>query len=190
MSSLESKRTSQKVNLTEDDIIFIMANTDFTRAKIIEWHAQFIKQCPLGKINRKEFVQFYKQLTPGNDNNIDEDRFCEYVFKAFDSDNNGYVDFAEFLQSFWIRAKGNLREKLSWLFSVYDSDSNNFITYWELGHMLRLLFNMKNIKGDPYEKAKEIFSKIDRSNDYRLTKQEFIAGCTKDEQIRQLFAPF
>ena len=56
--------------------------------------------------------------------------------------------------------------------------------------MLRLLFNMKNIKGDPYEKAKEIFSKIDRSNDYRLTKQEFIAGCTKDEQIRQLFAPF
>lgn len=174
--------------LKEDDINFIIANTDLERAKVLEWYNEFLETCPSGKINKSQFIQFYKKLIPNDA--YEEDRFCEYVFDVYDTDKNGYVDFAEFLIAFMIRSKGSLRDKLEWLFDVYDTDNNNYITYWELGHVLRLVFAVKNIKQDAYEKAKEIMRKIDRSHDERLSKAEFIAGGTQDEQLRKLLAPF
>jgi Ca2+-binding EF-hand superfamily protein len=177
-----------KRELDENDIEFIMANTDFEREKILAWYEDFREKCPDYQLTKRDFIDFYKNLIPGN--NPDEERFCEAVFQACDADKNGYIDFAEFMMTFWINARGNLREKLSWLFDVYDTDRTNYITQGELGRMLRLVFNMKCIKEDPYKKAEIIFSKVDRSQDGRLTKQEFIAGCTSDESLRKLLAPF
>ncbi|CAF0786426.1 unnamed protein product [Brachionus calyciflorus] len=158
------KRNITKTNLSDEDIDFIEANTDFKRDQILA--------C----------------LIPGD--NPAEDQFCEYVFQAFDSDNNGYVDFGEFLIAFWIRAKGSLKEKLNWLFDIYDTDKSNYISQWELSRMLRLVFSMKNIKEDPYAYSRKIFNDMDRGKDGRLTRQEFITGCTKSEEYRNLFSPF
>lgn len=176
-------------NLTEQDIQFIMSNTDFTREKIVTWHEDFLKQCPDGKLRKPEFVKFYKNLIPG-DQSPDEDSYCEMVFQAFDADNNNYIDYPEFLISFWIRAKGSLRDKIDWLFNIYDTDRSNYLSQIELYRMFRLLFSVKNIKDDPYEKTKSLFDAVDRSKDNRITRQEFIAGLTNDENLRNLFAPF
>jgi Ca2+-binding EF-hand superfamily protein len=185
---MNNRRTAYKVNLSEDDIQFIMANTDLERDRIVAWHDDFRRKCPNNRIDKAMFVSFYKNLIPGE--HPDEDKFCEAVFEAFDSDGNGYIDFGEFLISFWIRARGSLKDKLAWLFDVYDTDRSNYITQWELSKMLRLVFNMKNIKQDPYEKSREIMNIMDRSRDGRITKQEFIAACTRNENLRYLFAPF
>lgn len=181
-------RTSKKTELTEDDIQFIMANTDFDRDKIITWFNQFKQQCPDCKLTKPEFVQFYKNLIPGD--HPDEDKYCENVFAAFDSDNNGTIDFAEFLLSFWVRAKGSQKDKLNWLFDIYDADKSNYITSWELSRVLKFLLSIKNSKEDPYILSRKIFQTMDRSKDGKLTRQEFIAGFTKEENLRNLLAPF
>ncbi len=50
---------------------------------------------------------------------------------------------------------------------------------------------MKNIKNeDPYTRARQIITQIDRNSDGKLTKQEFIYGLTVHEDIRNLLAPF
>ena len=185
---MASERKVNKTDLTEDDIAFIMANTDFDREKILQWFADFKRQCPNGKLNKQEFIKFYKKLIKGD--HPDEDQFCAAVFDVFDTDGNGSVDFGEFLIAFWVRAKGNVREKLAWLFDVYDCDKSNYITYWELTKMLRLVLNMKGIKEDPYNKARYIMDKLDRSGDGKISKAEFIAGCTADSSMRSLFSPF
>ncbi|RNA32884.1 neuronal calcium sensor 2 [Brachionus plicatilis] len=182
------RRDSAKKNLSEDDIEFIAANTDFDRNQILEWYEEFRQKCPNNQLNKASFVKFYKSLIPGDSKA--EDSFCEHVFSAFDTDNNGYIDFSEFLIAFWIRSKGSLKDKLNWLFDIYDMDKSNYITPWELSRMLRLVFSMKSINDDPYLASKQIFDDIDRSKDGRLTRQEFIAGCTKYEKYRNLFAPF
>ena len=56
--------------------------------------------------------------------------------------------------------------------------------------MLRLIFSMKNIKDDPYAVSRKIFEDMDRGKDGKLTRQEFIAGCTRSEEYKNLFAPF
>ena len=177
-----------KTELTEDEIQFIMANTDFERDKIIAWFEKFKQKCPDCRFDRAAFVEFYKNLIPGE--SYEEERFCEYVFQAFDTDRNGFIDFSEFLISFWVRAKGNLREKLGWLFDVYDMDHNGHISNYELTRILGYVLKMKNSKENVYDKARSVFQTLDRSKDGIISKSEFIAGCTKDEEMRKLFSPF
>lgn len=190
ISNLGSNRNKiqKSEQLTEDDIQFIMANTDFDREKVIKWYDDFIKKCPQGKMNKRQFVDFYKKLIKGE--HPDEDKFCEAVFEVFDSDGNGTVDFAEFLIAFWVRARGSVKEKLAWLFDVYDCDKSGHITLSELNKMLKLVLNMKGIKEDPYSLSRKIMEAWDRSHDGKISKPEFIAGCTNDAKMRALFAPF
>ena len=183
-------RTTSKADLTDEDIEFIMSNTDLDRGQILRWHQDFKEKCPQNRLNKSQFILFYKHLIPGESTSLDHDRFCEAVFRAFDTDSNGYVDFAEFLLAFWIRASGSLKDKLAWLFEVYDTDRSNYITESELTSMLKLVLSIKNIKEDPREKTREIFLRIDRSKDGKISRQEFIAGCTQDEKLRNLLAPF
>jgi Ca2+-binding EF-hand superfamily protein len=185
---MASERNTHKTDLTDDDIEFIMANTDFDREKILQWYNDFKRQCPSGRLNKEEFIKFYKKLIKGD--HPDEDRFCAAVFDVFDSDGNGSIDFGEFLIAFWVRAKGSVKDKLAWLFDIYDCDKSNYITQWEMSKMLRLVLNMKGINEDPYAKAKSIMAQLDRSGDGKISKQEFIAGCTRDAKLRSLFSPF
>ena len=92
------KKTSHKTDLTEEDIQFIMSNTDFSREHVEKWFATFKKQCPNCLLDKSSFIDFYKNLIPGNSEVKDE--FAEVVFQAFDADNNGYVDFGKFFYDF------------------------------------------------------------------------------------------
>lgn len=185
---MSADRKTQKTDLSDEDIEFIMANTDFDREKILQWYEEFKRQCPSGRLDKQQFIAFYKKLIKGD--HPDEDKFCEAVFDVFDTDGNGTVDFGEFLIAFWIRAKGNVKDKLAWLFDIYDTDNSNYISLWEINKMLRLLMNIKGMKDDPYVKARKIMDSLDRSHDGKISKQEFIAGCTKDAELRSLFSPF
>jgi Ca2+-binding EF-hand superfamily protein len=108
--------------LTEDDIQFILANTDLQREAIMNCYNMFIKSCPSGRLDKHAFINFYKQLIHGD--HADEQKFCTFVFNVFDTDGNGYIEFGEFMIGFWIRSSANLKDKLSWLFDVYDMDKS------------------------------------------------------------------
>lgn len=176
--------------LSENDIEFIKANTNFTREQILKWHSEFATNCPDGRIDRKEFNRFYKQLVPGDNSTFEKAEFCDAVFKAFDADSSGHIDFAEFLIAFWVSAAGSMKDKLNWLFDIYDADNGQYISLWEMNKMLTLLFSIKGISEDPYAKTNAIFGEFDRSRDGKISRQEFIAGCTRDETMRKLFAPY
>ena len=178
-------------DLTNDDIEFIQANTDLSRDKILKWYDEFTAECPTKKLDRSSFTQFYSKLIPDVESTSEKMEFSEWVFGAFDTDRNGYIDFAEFLLAFWVRARGSLKDKLNWLFDVYDTDKSGYIGQYELAKALRLIFAMKGInESDANERTRRIFAFVDRNTDGRISKQEFVAGCTRDETIRQLLAPF
>jgi len=49
------------------------------------------KDCPDGQLSRAKFLEVYSSFFPqGN-----ADKFCAHVFRTFDSDNSGKIDFKE-----------------------------------------------------------------------------------------------
>ena len=64
--------------------------------------------------------------------------FCSHVFRTFDSDNNGFIDFKEFLLAIDVTSAGSPEQKLNWAFryvlenlssNIFKSkEANNF--YW------------------------------------------------------------
>ena len=44
------------------------------------------------------------------------EEFSDHVFKTFDKDKNGFIDFKEFLLAIDVTSTGSPEEKLEWAF--------------------------------------------------------------------------
>ena len=74
-----NKKSAPRTYLSESDLILLENNTKWNRVQIVEWHSGFFKDCPNGKLDKKQFVKFYKQLLQSD---YKADKYAEYVFSG------------------------------------------------------------------------------------------------------------
>ena len=86
------------------------------------------RDCPNGQLTRSKFLEVYSSFFP--DGNAD--KFCEHVFRTFDSDNSGKIDFKEFLLAINITSAGKPEQKLEWAFTMYDINGDGTIDQKEM----------------------------------------------------------
>ena len=103
---------SSRPRLSQDDLEFLQNKTSYDKDTIIDFHDGFMSDCRDGKLSPENFCDIYSKCFPG----VNAREFCDHVFRTFDSDKNGFVDFKEFLLSIDVTSSGTPEEKLNWAF--------------------------------------------------------------------------
>merc|ERR1712059_164991 len=156
-----------------------------------KWYKGFKQDCPDGSLDPTAFMKIYSKCFPSG--NASE--FCDHVFRTFDVDKNGFIDFKEFLLAIDVTSAGTPEEKLNWAFSMYDVDGNGWIDLPEMTKIVKSIYRMTGNKSQPdcYEspevRAATIFKRMDVNSDGKVTRQEFVTTCLDDGKLISLLTP-
>ncbi len=116
----------------------------------------------IGLLDKKKFTEVYKEFFPQGK----AEKFATEVFKLFDTDHSGKIDFTEFLVAVSTSSSTDIRKKLSMAFNLYDTNDNGRIDLKEMTKIVTAIYDLtgvENRKGenDPKERASAIFRKMD-----------------------------
>ena len=176
--------------LSGENLEFLKASTGYDESTIKQMHKMFMKECPNGRLTPNKFIDLYKLfIWRGN-----AEMYCEHVFRTFDTDQNGFIDFGEFLVAMYVTSAGSAEEKLTWAFRMYDVDGNGVIDPYEMCKVVEAIYGMlcedaTEPKNSAKKKAMKILLRMDENQDGHLTKEEFLRGCLEDDELSKLLAP-
>merc|ERR1712244_157689 len=131
-------KNSKASSLARSDLDWLIAHTKYNEQTILEWHKGFRIDCPDGKLTAASFRKIYRKCFPSD--NIEE--FSDHVFRTFDKDKNGFIDFKEFLLAIDVTSAGTPEEKLKWAFRMYDVDGNGVIDQDEMTKIVQAIYDM------------------------------------------------
>lgn len=176
----------QSSKLKPETLEDLKTQTNFSDAELLDWYKGFLFECPKGELSIEEFRNMYRKLFPhGN-----AEKFAEHVFRAFDENRDGTLDFREFMCAVGITSRGTLETKAKLAFRIYDLDKDGYITEHEMTEILKAMYKMTRESHtgglSAEEKTKEIFMKMDKNQDGNLSMQEFIKGVQTDVSILRL----
>ncbi|CAH8864531.1 unnamed protein product [Trichobilharzia szidati] len=169
--------------LKQDAVEELLTQTSFTEAEIQDWYKGFLKECPTGHLSIDDFKRVYTKFFPYGEST----RFAECVFRTFDKNRDGLIDFRDFLSSLNITSRGDLPQKLRWAFTMYDLDNDGYISRQDLIEVLTAIYAMvgsavefTDSEATPERRTEKIFQLMDLDGDNRLSLDEFINGVQND----------
>jgi len=176
----------------------IQDETGFTAVEIRDLYRQFRYDCKTNegedhsRMGLVEFKRIYVEYFPeGN-----ADGFAEQVFRTFDKDGTGKIDFREFITSLSIQINGTREEKLNWAFDLYDIDQTGVIKRDEALTIISAIFKLKiGSSGQdaadpdlcPETVVDHLFKRADTDKDGKISKKDFLEGVAESRTVCALF---
>ena len=189
MSRKTKPKPSATLNEAEAEskmVLTIQIKTGMAAEKVKEQHSQFLTICPDGAMTKENFVDLSKESLGD-----EADDLADSMFKLFDIDNSGTMDFTEYMLAINSTGLNSTEDKLKWMFDVFDKDGGGSISAEEIDALLQGLFEMS---GQDFEEndlenvTRDIMEAIDADGDGEVTKDEFIENAMKCQFIAGMLA--
>merc|ERR1711972_1286176 len=174
--------------LTDDQAQALANSSGLDVVQVREHFDAFVAEHPNGKMKKKDFREMMSKALPKKD----AGKMEKHVFRIYDTNNDGYIDFVEFMVVFYIMSDGTPEEVLSKIFRVFDVNSDDSITKKELTRLIKDMYGLLN--NDNPEQASEkfiatsAFAEMDKDADGKITKEELISACLGQEQFSKMLA--
>ena len=185
-----ANKSKQKSKLSNADISYLTTQTNYDAKTIRKKYRGFRHACPSGCLTSGKFYHMYEKHFPGGN----AEKYCRLVFNTFDTDQNGYIDFKEFILATYRQEGGSSESKLKLAFEMYDADKNGVVDLEEMENCIQAIYDMlgataKKPTESAKQRAKDIFTRMDKDQDGGLTIDEFLEGCLNDEELSKILVP-
>ncbi|XP_076150272.1 Kv channel-interacting protein 4-like [Alosa pseudoharengus] len=164
----------------------LLAQTHFTKRELQILYRGFKNECPNGLVNEDTFKNIYGHFFPHGDSS----NYAHFLFRAFDRNQTGFVNFEDFSLGLSALLRGPVEEKLTWVFNLYDINNDGCITKEEMLDIMKAIYDMMGTSLNPRlsedtarQHTEIFFQKMDKNQNGVITIDEFIECCQKEENI-------
>jgi len=181
--------TNGKPVLSDEDLDFIANNTAASRDQVDEQYENFLGKHPAGKITKTDFQNMMQACFPDRDLSKIE----SHIFRMYDKNGDGHIDFREFMIVLYIMSNGTPEENLKQIFRIFDINNDGTLEPKEMDKLVKDLFQMFTKKDNPdmashEDLANKAFQEMDANSDGRVTQEEFVKACLNQATISKMLA--
>ncbi|CAF0914060.1 unnamed protein product [Didymodactylos carnosus] len=196
---LHRKHGEHYLKLNDEMITRAKMTTNFNETEINEYHHKFFSIASDGKLKKSLLNDILGDYLPG-DKKSRSKYLSDSIFKAIDQDDNGYMDFFEYLYALKFLTTESPIEKAEFIYKILDRNGDKIVTQKEIYRILKSLesyhqsingnnSNVNEITANGSKQAANvILEKLDEDKSGSITPSEFMDGYLKDDTIRALFA--
>ena len=174
--------------LREEDIAALSQSSGLDEAQVREAFNAFVTEHPNGRMKPKDFTAMMSQALPKKD----ASKMEKHVFRAYDTNNDGYIDFVELMVIFYIMSEGTPEEVLGKIFRVFDVNSDGTISKKEMTRLIKDMYGLlktedSNVATKDFI-AKSAFAEMDKDEDGKVSLDEFTTACLNQEEFSKMLA--
>jgi len=172
--------------LRDEDVDMLTKSSNKTEEEVRESFAAFLSAHPNGKLSPKDLKELIAEALPGKDGA----KMQKHVFRIYDANNDGFIDFTEFMVIFIVMSGGTPQDVLAKLFRIYDQNSDGSITLKEMKKLVKDMYGLLR-KDNPRVAAEALIAttahaEMDKNMDGKITMDEFTAACMGQDEITKM----
>jgi len=173
-----SRRLSRTVKpkLSEEEITFISEQTGLEREKLLENYKRFLRKHPSGKIDFSGMKTMLSASIP----EADTSGLVEHVWRIYDTNLDGEIDFREFMLALSVMSKGSAEDNLRQIFRLFDVNSDGRLEREELSRVVGELRKVGAVEEE--DLVATAFTEMDANMDGTITQEEFVSACLRENQ--------
>lgn len=176
----EISTTSKKGNTASDKEEFkkLLRGTHFDSEELMLLK-EFFQSCSKGDgmISREDFNEGFRAIF-----DVADPLVMDRMFRCFDENSDGVINFREFVCGLSIYHRGTLEEKLRLSFQLYDTNGDTFVDKEEAFHMLKGMWNLAEVNRDGgyadtkaiTEYVDKVFDQLDVNKDGHISFEEYM----------------
>ena len=136
-----------------------------------------------GRVDKEVFKKVVEMCYP----DLDTERLEKHIFKVFDEERVGLIEFRKFMLVIYALSSGTPEENLKQIFKLVDRNSDDEITVEEFKDVVHDIFVLANERKVSVSLENQLvskaFSEMDTNADGKVVLDEFIKACKRHNYI-------